>query len=99
MWKTTAYLHRTVLAACVHWLLNIASEFADSVLSFSSVVDRRRDAGLKLLQLPVGYKLYTYIYIYMCVCINVNAKTLVLFWKSLPHLIDANTTLWSGFGK
>ena len=54
------------LAACDHWPLNIANEFADSVC-FASVVDGKkkmkkkrclREAGLKLLQLTVGYKLY-----------------------------------------
>jgi len=63
-------------------------------VSAASVVDdfkKRvlREAGLRRLQLTVGYKLY----------INFNAKPLVLFWKYLPHLPVANTMLWSGFGK
>lgn len=90
----TAYFQGAGLAACVHWPLNIANQFADSVVCFASVVDEEkkkslREAGLKLLQLTVGYKLY----------IKFNAKPLVLFWKYLPHFPVANTMLWSGFGK
>lgn len=54
----TAYLQGAGLAACGHWPLN------DSVVCFAGVVDEKkikknlRDAGLKLLQLAVGYKLY-----------------------------------------
>lgn len=81
MWKT-AYLQGAGLAACVHWPLNSANFFADSVSLFQSAMwvknlikKSLREAGLKLLQLTVAYKL----------CKIFKAKPLVLLWKYLPH--------------